>query len=77
MTYAFLLQENTWNYLNYTLLEKQFLPHYLSDKGFKGTVVNQALSLLHRGLLEIAFTVLFKARSLFTPGLKYKKDLKQ
>ena len=73
MTYAFLQQENTWNYQNYTLLKRQFLPHYLSDKGFKGTVVNQALPLLNRGSLEIALTVPFKNRSLFTPGLKYTK----
>ena len=43
-------------YRNLTLFnieKRQYLPHYLSDKGFKGTVVNQALPSLHGGSVEI------------------------
>ena len=45
---------------NFTLLnleKRQYLPHYWSDKGFKGIVVNLALSSLAVGSLEITLTV--------------------
>ena len=34
-----------------------YVIHTWSDKAFKGTVVNQALTSLHTGSLEITFTV--------------------
>ena len=37
--------------------KKLYLIHSLSDKAFKGTVVNRALPSLHGGLLEITLTV--------------------
>ena len=36
---------------------RRFLPRFLTDKGFKGTVVNRALQSLHGGSLGITFTV--------------------
>ena len=48
VTCAFLLQEN--NEIN--LEKRQYLPHFLSDTGFKGTVVNRGLPSLRRGTLE-------------------------
>ena len=36
----------------------KYLPHYWSYKGFKCTVVNQALPSFHEGTLEITFTSL-------------------
>ena len=35
------------------LEKRQYLPHYFTYKGFKGTVVNQALPSLHGGSVEI------------------------
>jgi len=35
----------------------QYVPYYLTDKGFKGTVVNWALPALHRRSFEITLTV--------------------
>ena len=46
--------------MNINTLKKQkheYLIHTWSDKGFKGTVVNRALSSLHAGSLEIIRTV--------------------
>ena len=37
--------------------KRQYLPHFLSDKSFKDTVLNRALPSLHRGSLEITLTV--------------------
>ena len=37
--------------------QRQFLPHFLSDLSFKGTVVNRALLSFHGGSLEITLTV--------------------
>ena len=46
------------------MLEKrQYLPQYLSDNGFKGTVVNQQLPSLHRGSLTVHLK--FKPKILF------------
>ena len=39
--------------------------HTRSDKAFKGTVVNQALSSLHEGILKIMLTVPFKFKRKF------------
>ena len=36
------------------LEKRQYLPHYWSDKSFKGTVVNQALPFLHGGSLTVS-----------------------
>ena len=33
----------------YSRQKRWYLPHFLSDKGFKGTVVNRVLPFLHRG----------------------------
>ena len=43
------------------LEKRRHLPHYCSDKDFKGTVVNRALTSYHGGIggsLEITLTVL-------------------
>ena len=48
------------NYQNLTLLnveKRKYLPHYWSDKVFKGTVVHRVLSSLHGGSFEITLTV--------------------
>ena len=46
---------NEYNFLTYN---KQHYPsHYISNKGIKGTVVNQTLALLHGVSLEIWLTV--------------------
>jgi len=37
--------------------KRQFLPHYWSDKGFIGNVVDWVLQSLHKGFFEIALTV--------------------
>ena len=44
-----------WTLLNWE--KRQYLPHYWSDKGSKGTIVYQALPYLHSGSLEITLTV--------------------
>ena len=41
---------------------KKYLTHYLSDKGFNGTIVNRTLPSLHGGSLEIT---LIHIQSLF------------
>ena len=41
---------------------KKYLTHYLSDKGFNGTVVNRTLPSFHGGSLEIT---LIDIKSLF------------
>ena len=51
---AFLLQENIVELNPFKL---QYLKHYWSDTGFKGTVVNPSLPSLHGGSLETTFTV--------------------
>ena len=61
------------NYQNLTLCNqeiRQYLPHYWSDKGFLGTVVNQALSSLDGGSLKITLTVPFNHNFSFVPGSK-------
>ena len=40
------------------LENRQYLPHYWLDKGFKGTFLNRALPSLHGGSLWIMLTVL-------------------
>ena len=60
VTCAFLPQENIQelskiNTLN--LVKRQYLPHFLSDKDFKGTVMNRILQSFYGGLLEIRLTV--------------------
>ena len=42
---------------NYQLEKRQYLPYYWSDWGWKGTIVNRALSSFHRGSPEITLTV--------------------
>ena len=42
--------------------QRQYLPHYWSDKGFKGTVVNKKLQCLQGGSLEITFIVSLKEK---------------
>ena len=37
--------------------KRRYLPHFRSDKAFKETVVNWALSSLHGGSLEFTLTV--------------------
>ena len=54
------LQENVEKLLELTLLnleDRRYLPHYGSDQGFKGTVVNRTLPSLHGGSLENTRTV--------------------
>ena len=51
---AFLLQESFKELKTSFKNEKrQYFPHYWSDKGSKGTVVNQTLPSLYGGSLEI------------------------
>ena len=47
------IKTNTFNPRKKTIC----LSHYLSDKGFKGTVVNRALPSLHEGSLKTTCTV--------------------
>ena len=42
----------------------QYLPHYWSDKGFKGIVVNRALPPLHRRIFEIIAVSRFSCYSI-------------
>ena len=61
------------NYQNLTICNqepRQYLPHYWSDKGFSGTVVNQASSSLDGGLLKITLIVPFNHSFSFVPGSK-------
>ena len=45
---------NYKNYQHFSKLEnRQILPLYWSDTGFKGTVVNEALSSLYGGSLKV------------------------
>ena len=37
--------------------KRKYLSHYWSDKGFKGIIVNQALSSLHGGSIKIKLQV--------------------
>ena len=39
------------------LVKRHYLPYYWSDKGFKSTVVNLALSSLHGGSLETTLSI--------------------
>ena len=55
---------------NYKL---RFLNQIMSDKAFKGTVVNRTLSSLHEGSLEITLTV---SLSLDSHILIYQEELK-
>ena len=41
------------------LEKRSYLPRFLSDLGFKDTVINQELSSLHGGSLKITLTVRF------------------
>ena len=68
-----------YNYQKETLsnLEKrQYLLHYGSDKGFKGTAVNLSLSSLHGGSLEITLNLPNTEFKEFEPRLKCKLRLK-
>ena len=53
-------QENIWKLskLNTFNPKNHYIPHYWSDKDFKVTVVNRALSSFHGGSLEVTFLVL-------------------
>ena len=54
------LAEKLCNYRNEKLInleKRQYLLRYWSDKGFNGTVVNQVLSSVQGGSLEILRTV--------------------
>ena len=51
------LQEKKWELSEINLEKRRYLSHYRSQKGFKGTVVNQALPSLHEGSLENTLTV--------------------
>ena len=44
-----------WKMNNYESMKRLFLPHFWSNKGFKGTVVNQTLSSLHGGSRNVRF----------------------
>ena len=58
--WMFLLQENVFELLETKTLkpwETIISTRYWSDKGFRGTFVNSALSSLHGGSLEIKLTV--------------------
>ena len=41
-------------------MKRRYLPHFGSDKGFKGTFVNQALSSLHERAHKITLSLPFK-----------------
>ena len=60
VTCAFLLQENMLKLLEKNTFnpQQQYLPHYLTDKDFKSTVVNRKS--LQGGLFEITQTVHLK-----------------
>ena len=58
------------------LEKRQNLPHYSSDKGFQGTIVNQAFSSLHRVPLRITLTITFK-EMFFDRGLEDAKNRKR
>ena len=60
VTCAFLLQENMLKLLEINTFnpQQQYLPHYLTDKDFKSTVVNRKS--LQGGLFEITQTVHLK-----------------
>ena len=50
VTCAFLLQENIKEFseiITYKPWKQQYLPHYLSDTGFKDAIVNRAFEYLH------------------------------
>jgi len=51
----FLLQESILVASKISTEKRQYLPHYLSNKGFKGTVVNRKFPILHGGLVEFSF----------------------
>ena len=53
---GFLLFESAESTLS-NLEEQHNVPHDWSDKGYKGTVVNQVLPYLHRGLIETLCTI--------------------
>ena len=42
----------------YSRQKRWYLPHFLSDKGFKGTVVNRVLPFLHRGSLTFLTSII-------------------
>ena len=59
------------------LEKRQYLPHYWSDKGLKGTLVTRAVSTCHGGSLEITLTVpliYFASTFLHEEIKKYKME---
>jgi len=53
---CFYRRKNLFNKKLFKVENRNYFPHYWSDKGFKGTVVNQALSFLHGGSHENKLT---------------------
>ena len=71
------MEKFTLNKTVFELEKRRYLPHFLSDKGFKGTVVNRALSSLPGGFLKPTLTVplkiviIFFLINIFTAFLKF------
>ena len=62
VTCTFCCRKTYWNYQNIhctlvNLEKQQYPPQFWSYKGFKGTIVNQALPSLKKGSLKLTITV--------------------
>ena len=57
---VFFVEKTKYKIIGFKIYINSCLIHTCSDKAFKGTVVNQALSSLHEGSLKIALTVPLK-----------------
>ena len=55
-----------------THLTRQYLPHYVSDKGFKSTLVNRTLLSLHGRSLEGPLIVAFIKIRFVKINIKWK-----
>ena len=56
------VEESQLKIISFQKDKQWYIIHTWTDKGFKGTVVNQTLSSFHEGPLEIRLTVTLKKR---------------
>ena len=60
VTFAFLVYEKRWRNSeinSFRVRKRRYLPHFWSDKGFKGIVGNRTMLSLHGGSFNITLTV--------------------